>query len=237
MRETAPMDGYRPATYGDAFADVYDDWYADLHDPEAVADLLTASDPAGRILELGVGTGRLAWPLAARGRNGVRHRCVRRDAEPARRSRTLRRGGSSSVRGRHGAASLRSRRLHDGVRRVQHLVQLGGCRAEQARCSRTPSRGCLAPGGGWWSKPSSPAPTTSRCKDVAVRDITMDRSSSRRRDSTTSARRSPGNTSRSASRAFDFGPGSSTICTRTRSTSWRSAVGPAPRTTLRRLAR
>src|SRR4051812_8010933 len=63
------MDGYRPGTYGDAFADVYDDWYADLQDPEAVADLFTGRGQAGRILELGVGTGRLAWPLAARGRN------------------------------------------------------------------------------------------------------------------------------------------------------------------------
>ncbi len=62
------MDGYRPATYGDAFADVYDEWYPGLNDPEAVADLLDELRDGARVLELGVGTGRLARPLAARGR-------------------------------------------------------------------------------------------------------------------------------------------------------------------------
>ena len=39
MAPTAPDDdagmlGYGPATYGDGFADVYDDWYADVSDVE-----------------------------------------------------------------------------------------------------------------------------------------------------------------------------------------------------------
>lgn len=62
------MQGYGDSTYGDAFADVYDDWYATVTDVDAtvgtVADLCP---PDGRVLELGVGTGRLAIPLAARG--------------------------------------------------------------------------------------------------------------------------------------------------------------------------
>lgn len=56
-----------PAGYGDAFADVYDDWYADFFDtPGAVLALANLSG-AGPVLELGVGTGRLAIPLAESG--------------------------------------------------------------------------------------------------------------------------------------------------------------------------
>lgn len=64
------MDGYDHATYGDAFADVYDDWYGDVSDVTATVDLigeLAAAHPSLPVLELGVGTGRLALPLAARG--------------------------------------------------------------------------------------------------------------------------------------------------------------------------
>lgn len=64
------MDGYTNSTYGDAFADVYDDWYHDVSDAAATVDFIAeiagrGADP--RLLELGVGTGRLAVPLAARG--------------------------------------------------------------------------------------------------------------------------------------------------------------------------
>lgn len=64
------MEGYGDTSYGDAFADVYDDWYGDLGDLDAmVATLADLADLAGGgpILELGVGTGRVALPLAARG--------------------------------------------------------------------------------------------------------------------------------------------------------------------------
>lgn len=64
------MRGYRDDSYGEAFADVYDDWYADLDDvPTVVGELsrLARSVGAGPVLELGVGTGRLAAPLAATG--------------------------------------------------------------------------------------------------------------------------------------------------------------------------
>lgn len=60
------MEGYRPATYGDGFADVYDDWYADVSPPQATASFV-AERTRGPVLELGSGTGRLAGPLATRG--------------------------------------------------------------------------------------------------------------------------------------------------------------------------
>ncbi len=62
------MDGYDNTTYGNAFADVYDDWYHEISDVAAtVADLLDWAG-TGPVLELGVGTGRLAVPLAEAGR-------------------------------------------------------------------------------------------------------------------------------------------------------------------------
>ena len=65
------MEEYRPETYGESFADVYDEWYADLGDHPAAIDRLAqlAGDPtrAGPLLELGAGTGRLAIPLASLG--------------------------------------------------------------------------------------------------------------------------------------------------------------------------
>ena len=63
------MDGYDASTYGDRFADVYDDWYGDVTDADACTARLAALAAArevGPILELGVGSGRLAIPLAAR---------------------------------------------------------------------------------------------------------------------------------------------------------------------------
>ncbi len=62
------MDGYTPSTYGDRFADVYDDWYQDVSDVEATVDRVAAlaAPRGGRVLELGAGSGRLAIPLAGR---------------------------------------------------------------------------------------------------------------------------------------------------------------------------
>ena len=61
------MEGYGPESYGEAFADVYDDWYADVTDVTACTSALAELAQGGAALELGVGTGRLAIPLAARG--------------------------------------------------------------------------------------------------------------------------------------------------------------------------
>lgn len=56
-----------PAAYGDVFAPVYDDWYADVSDVEATVTAVQQWAGDGLVLELGVGTGRLALPLAGRG--------------------------------------------------------------------------------------------------------------------------------------------------------------------------
>ncbi|HEU5153083.1 MAG TPA: class I SAM-dependent methyltransferase [Iamia sp.] len=67
------MEGYDAATYGDRFADVYDDWYDDPPATDATVAALVAraraaaGDRTPAVLELGVGTGRLALPLAAAG--------------------------------------------------------------------------------------------------------------------------------------------------------------------------
>jgi SAM-dependent methyltransferase len=64
------VDPRAAAAYGDAFADVYDDWYPDVTDAAACVDrvaALASASGGGPVLELGAGTGRLALPLAARG--------------------------------------------------------------------------------------------------------------------------------------------------------------------------
>jgi SAM-dependent methyltransferase len=63
----APEDDYGPSTYGDRIADVYDRWFGLPDDTErAVASLAELAGP-GPVLELGIGTGRIALPLKQRG--------------------------------------------------------------------------------------------------------------------------------------------------------------------------
>lgn len=65
------MEGYTGATYGEGFADVYDDWYPGVSDVDATVALVErlarrSRARNARVLELGAGTGRLAIPLAQR---------------------------------------------------------------------------------------------------------------------------------------------------------------------------
>ncbi len=62
---SGPPDG--PGAYGDAFADVYDDWYRDVSDVEATVAALLQLAGGRPLLELGVGTGRIAIPLGEAG--------------------------------------------------------------------------------------------------------------------------------------------------------------------------
>ena len=59
------MEGYDATTYGQSIADVYDDWHPGPK-PEQL-ELLCHLAGDGPVLELGIGTGRLALPLASRG--------------------------------------------------------------------------------------------------------------------------------------------------------------------------
>jgi SAM-dependent methyltransferase len=65
--EDAGVRGYDDQSYGEGFADVYDDWYHEISDVGASTSTLKDLAAGGRVLELGVGTGRLALPLAAAG--------------------------------------------------------------------------------------------------------------------------------------------------------------------------
>ena len=60
------MKDYGPETYGDRIADVYDGLYSGL-DTEGAVETLAELAGSGPVLELGIGTGRLALPLAERG--------------------------------------------------------------------------------------------------------------------------------------------------------------------------
>lgn len=58
------MSDYSIETYGERVADAYDEWYS-AYDPDAI-DFLTELAASGKALELGIGTGRFALPLAAK---------------------------------------------------------------------------------------------------------------------------------------------------------------------------
>jgi SAM-dependent methyltransferase len=63
-------NGGDPAEYGDRIADVYDEWHGERDDVSPVVEFLAswAAEAGDRpVLELGVGTGRIALPLAERG--------------------------------------------------------------------------------------------------------------------------------------------------------------------------
>jgi SAM-dependent methyltransferase len=59
------MPDYSAETYGERIADVYDQWYSEF-DP-ATIDILAELAKGGKVLELGIGTGRIALPLAKAG--------------------------------------------------------------------------------------------------------------------------------------------------------------------------
>jgi SAM-dependent methyltransferase len=72
------MAEYDETTYGERIAEVYDLFYGKRDNPETVADFLAPLAGKRRALELGIGTGRIAISLAARG-----VRVVGIDASPA----------------------------------------------------------------------------------------------------------------------------------------------------------
>jgi len=61
------MEGYGPQTYGERAADRYDEWHRDLPGLDDCVECLAELAGPGPVLELGVGTGRVALPLVQRG--------------------------------------------------------------------------------------------------------------------------------------------------------------------------
>ena len=91
------MQGYTQATYGDAIADLYDIWAGGVFATDECVERLLQLAGDGPVLELGVGTGRVAVPLADSGLD-----VVGIDASPAMLSRLAAKADGRPVRGVHG---------------------------------------------------------------------------------------------------------------------------------------
>jgi hypothetical protein len=61
------VEGYGPSTYGDRVAEIYDDLYESAFDVVGAVEMLARLAGRGRALELAIGTGRIALPLASTG--------------------------------------------------------------------------------------------------------------------------------------------------------------------------
>jgi SAM-dependent methyltransferase len=173
-----PLAGFTATTYGDRFADVYDDWYTDVTDTEAcvdrVADLARTATPPGdhpRVLELGVGTGRLAIPLAGSGVavTGLDASVAMLDALRAKP------GGAevTAVAGDMARPPLSGRRFHAVLLAYNTLFNLVDD-GEQERCLAA-ARALLAPGGVVVLEAFVPDPEATPGDTVATRQVTADR--------------------------------------------------------------
>ncbi|SDD35438.1 class I SAM-dependent DNA methyltransferase [Actinokineospora iranica] len=65
------MENFDPKLYGTRWAANYDEWHAGMLDDDGAVARLSEFAGDGSLLEFGVGTGRLALPLAARGHDVV----------------------------------------------------------------------------------------------------------------------------------------------------------------------
>lgn len=165
------MQGYDSTSYGEGFADVYDEWYGGVTDVDAtVARMLDLAGSGGRLLELGVGTGRLAAPMAAAGLavTGI-------DSSATMLDRIRRHPGGDRVIAVHGDMVDD---LPDGPFDVclvayNTLFNLLDP-AEQRRCFRAVAA-CLRPAGRFVVEAIVPDPSAPAGGDVSVRSITADR--------------------------------------------------------------
>ena len=146
------MDDYASDTYGERHADIYDERLPDYD--EAAAEMLAGLAGAGRALELGIGTGRVALPLAARGVevHGI-------DASPRMVERMRAKPGGDAVRVTFGDfAGVEAEGEFALVYVVFNTIFALLTQDEQVRCFRNVARR-LAPGGRFLVEAFVPDPT------------------------------------------------------------------------------
>lgn len=166
------VSGFGPTTYGEAFADVYDEWYERVSDVEATVERVAALAGAGAVLELGVGTGRLALPLAGRGVDvwGL-------DASPSMLARLRAKAGGAAlhvVRADMAAPALRPGPRFAVVFCAYNTFFNLDTEARQAACLRGAAE-LLAEGGRVVIEAFVPAEGEHRPDGVTVRSIEADR--------------------------------------------------------------
>ncbi|MFN0091348.1 MAG: class I SAM-dependent methyltransferase [Acidimicrobiales bacterium] len=182
-------DGFDASTYGEGFADVYDEWYESVSDAaETVAAVARLARRAGgdnsdgndsgdgepgTALELGCGTGRLLLPLAETGTPAVGL-----DASPAMLARLAAKPGAERVRARLGdmaAFDLRADGPFAVVFAAFNTFFNLTSRAAQERCLRLVHEH-LAPGGRLALECFAPADLRGEPIDaVEVHSLTVDR--------------------------------------------------------------
>jgi SAM-dependent methyltransferase len=112
------MSEYKTASYGEHIAEVYDDWYSG-QDTEGAVEFLCGLAKGENALELGIGTGRVALPLSARGAkvHGI-------DASPAMVDKMRKKPGGENIAVTLGdfADVPVSRPLRSDLCSVQHLL-------------------------------------------------------------------------------------------------------------------
>ena len=157
------MDGYDAGTYGQGFADVYDDWYGDVSDVDATVEgvlALLEGQGAGPVLELGVGTGRLALPLAGRGVE-----VVGVDASEEMLARLRAKPGADGVRAVHGDMAHLGDLALDGPFAVvfaafNTFFNLTDAARRRLHACATPVAGCCP--AAWWRSRRSCRPNRAR---------------------------------------------------------------------------
>ena len=131
---------YQASTYGDLWAEVYDEVHHELSDPahvDPIVDVLVELAGTGRALELGIGTGRIALPLANRGVevHGI-------DFSKAMVEKLHQKPGGCRNPGRPRGLQRRSsrRQVLAHLRSVQHILWSTDSRKPQVRCFQNVAR-------------------------------------------------------------------------------------------------
>ncbi len=175
------VHGYHEASYGDGFADVYDEWYEgapELGDTDTIvailAELAELAGSGARVLELGVGTGRLAIPLAATlaDRGGEVHGL---DSSAPMLDRLAAKPGATAV---HPHLGDMVDGLPDGpfslvFAAYNTFFNLLSAQRQQACVRAVAAR--LAPGGRFVVEAFVPADDAAAAREVAVKSVTAER--------------------------------------------------------------